>query len=130
MPHKKVRVLVADDHQEFVERVATQLLAANLELIGTVSDGLSLLEAAARMKPDIVIADIGMPNLDGIAATRRLLKEESAPNVIILTAHTDQDFIDASLAAGALGYVSKSRIAELPEAVKAVLAGHRFVSVP
>ena len=127
MPHNKARVLVADDHPEFAERVA-QLLTADFEVIGTASDGLSLLELADKMKPAIVITDIMMPHVDGIEATRQLRTRESAPEVIILTGHTDQDFIDASFAAGALGYVSKSRIAELPKAIKAVLEGRRFVS--
>ena len=122
------RIVLADDHQEFLGLI-TGLLGGEFEVVEAVSDGESLVEAAARLLPDALVTDISMPGLSGIEAARIVLREGSTLKVVFLTVHQDQDFVQAALDTGATGYVIKGRMAsELVPALRAVLAGGRFVS--
>ena len=95
----------------------------------TARDGRAVLEEAARLAPDILILDISMPVLDGIQAARLLKASGCQAKIIFMTVHGDQDYVQAGLATGALGYVVKSRLAtDLLPALRAVLAGRSFVS--
>jgi len=127
MHSKRRRLLVADDHKAFLKAV-TELLAADFEVIETVSDGNALLKQVARMEPDLIVADLAMPYVNGIDATRLIHKNHAAVKVVILTGHTDPDLIRACFEAGASAYVTKSRLSELPQAIKAALNGDRFLS--
>jgi DNA-binding NarL/FixJ family response regulator len=125
---ERVRVLLADDHPELLA-VTSRLLNGKYEVVGAVSDGQALLEAAARLTPDLIVTDISMPILSGLEAARRLNAAGSTVKVLFLTVHDDSEFVLAGLAAGAKGYVVKSRIAsDLLFAVKEVLAGRSFIS--
>jgi DNA-binding NarL/FixJ family response regulator len=126
MPNKP-RIIVADDHRILRNTVA-QLLSTDFEVVETVADGRDLLEAVVRAEPEVVVVDIGMPYIDGIEATRLIHQEHPAVCIVVLTAHTDPDFMRACLEAGALGYVVKSRISDLPRAMRAALDGQQFVS--
>ena len=124
----KLRILLADDHPGFPKMVEA-LLGPTFEVVGEVSDGQSLFEEAAKLNPDVIISDISMPILDGIEAARQLRRLGTAAKIIFLTVHSDLDFIRACMAAGASGYVEKSRVAtDLPAAISEVLAGHTFIS--
>lgn len=121
------RILLADDHPEILEALR-YLLQDVGEVVGTVTDGLALVEAASRMKPDIIIADISMPGLNGLDATRALHRSMPHSKVIILTVHRTAVYASLAFDAGACGYVLKrSAVAELPQAVQHVLAGDRYI---
>ena len=101
------------------------------EVVGSVSDGQSLFDAAKDLKPDVIVTDISMPILSGIEASKQLNESGSAAKIIFLTVHSDMDFVRACLATGAVGYVLKSRImSDLLLAIHEVLAGRIFVSPP
>ena len=122
------RVLLADDHLMMREKV-TRMLESEFDIIGAVTNGQALLDAAAVLDPDIVILDITMPGLPGIEAARRLREAGSHAKIVFLTVHEDPDFIREALATGALGYVVKPRLAsDLLVAMREALEGRSFVS--
>ena len=124
----RTRLLVAENHLGMRERIV-EVLERDFDVVGTVGDGLALVEAAARMKPDLCVIDISMPSLSGIEAAIELKKDGSDVKLIFLTVHEDPDFVRAGLATGALGYVLKSRMTtDLCLAVKEAMAGRLFVS--
>lgn len=124
----RIRVLLADDNARMLETVVN-LLEPEYEIVATVADGASLIEAAVQVDPDIGIIDITMPILNGIDAVRLLKEQGSSMRVIFLTVNEDVDFLDAGFAAGAFGYVVKSHMAkDLLNALEAVIAGKKFVS--
>jgi DNA-binding NarL/FixJ family response regulator len=119
---------MADDHDDFLAAAVRQL-EPEFQVVGTVSEGQALLEAAARLGPDVVVLDVSMPVLNGIEAARRLRKAGSAARIVFLTMHEDPDYVCGALAAGAQGYVVKSRLAsDLNLALREILAGRPFVS--
>lgn len=125
---KRARILVAEDHNLVRNRVV-RLLNREFEVVGAVDSGPALLEAAARLKPDICVLDISMPSLSGIEAATRLKLSDSNTKVIFLTIHNDSDFVGAAFKSGANGYVFKTRMAaDLVVAVKEVMAGRTFLS--
>lgn len=124
----KIRILLADDHRNFIE-IVKNLLGGTWEVVGSLPNGRLLFEAAMVLKPDVIVTDISMPVLNGIEAANELRQAGCASKIIFLTAHSDPDFLASCLAAGALGYVIKSRtITDLIPAVHAVLAGRMFIS--
>ena len=124
----RARILLADDHEGMRDRVV-RMLEREFEVLETVSDGGAVLEAAARLKPDICLMDISMPVLNGIEAAAQLKESGSRAKIIFLTIHEDPDFLVAALRAGASGYVVKPRMAsDLRAAIKEVLAGHTYIS--
>ena len=121
------RLLLADDHPALLEQIA-RLLACEFEIVSTVGNGLDVIEAAARLDPDVVILDITMPGLDGIQTAYRLRQAGCRAKVVFLTVHDDADYVRAGMEAGAAGYVVKARLAaDLIPALHAVLAGRCFV---
>jgi DNA-binding NarL/FixJ family response regulator len=124
----RTRILLAEDHKDMRERVV-RLLEPEYEVVGAVEDGLALLDAAGRMRPEVCVLDISMPRMNGIEAANHLRECAPALKVIFLTVHEDQDFVRAALATGALGYVVKSWMAsDLRAAIRAALAGRLFVT--
>jgi DNA-binding NarL/FixJ family response regulator len=104
-----LRVVVVDDNAA-MRKTAVDLLASipGVELVGQASSGLEALEVMNRLRPDLVLMDLVMPELDGLEVTRRLVAQSSAPAVIIMTAHDLPQYRDAALAAGARRFVAKS----------------------
>ena len=124
----RARVLLADDHNALLHKVG-RLLDGEFDVIGKVRDGQALLDAAEWLKPDLLIVDISMPVMGGIEAAHRLMESGSNARIVFLTVHEDPDFIEEAFAAGASGYVIKSRIAsDLIAAANEVLAGRSFTS--
>jgi len=122
------RVLLADDHRMFAEGIK-RILAPEFDLLEVVEDGQALLEAAERLKPDVVVADITMPRLNGIDATTRLRQMNDRVRVVLLTMHPDTAFVRRAFDAGASGYVLKhSAPDELIAAINAALKGKTFVT--
>src|ERR1043165_6024445 len=126
----RARILLADDHKGMRDR-ALRLLEPEFEVVGAVTDGGALLDAASQMKPDVCVLDISMPIVSGIKAAARLKESGSTAKIIILTIHEDPDFVQEALNAGASGYVLKSRMASaLGTAVKWAMDGRLFISPP
>ncbi|MGY1630535.1 response regulator [Geodermatophilus sp. SYSU D01186] len=123
-----VRVLVVDDQALFREALVTLLDARpEVEVAGEAGDGAQALERAAVLQPDVVLMDLHMPVLDGIAATRRLRVEQPGVRVLALTTFDDDEDVFAALRAGALGYLLKDVSAD--RLVEAVLSAARGESV-
>jgi DNA-binding NarL/FixJ family response regulator len=104
------RILVADDHPD-VLRAIHSLLRDVGEVVGMVADGMALVQAAHRLAPDVIIADISMPGLSGLEATRALQRSMPGSKVIILTVHRSPLYASLAFDAGAYGYVLKSTAA-------------------
>ncbi len=125
---KRPRVVIADDHRIVAEGLKS-LLTADLDVVAVVEDGRAALEAARSLQPDVLVADIGMPHLNGIEVTVRLKQELPGIKVVILTMHREEAYARRALEAGASAYVLKvAAPAELVLAINAALAGKTFVT--
>lgn len=124
----KLRILLADDH-EIVRRGLSELLQGHdgWEICGEAKDGRQAVEMAKQLKPDVVILDIGMPNLNGLAATRQLAHQNPSQKILVLTITDSDQVIREALDAGARGFVLKSDAArDLVSAVEALQADRMF----
>jgi NarL family two-component system response regulator LiaR len=118
-----IRVLVADDHAVVREGLRTFLrLQKGIEVVGEAADGEEAVDQAVRLTPDVVLMDLVMPRLDGIAAMRRIRAEIPATRVIVLTSFADDDKLLPAVRGGAAGYLLKS--AQPREVVRAIRAAH------
>lgn len=127
---EKIRVLLADDH--VVLRQGTAALLASeedIEVVGQASDGREAVELAHQLKPDIVVMDVRMPELSGIDATRKIRRASPSVQVLVLTAHDDDQYVFALLEAGASGYLLKTApVSKLVAAIRQVEAGESPLS--
>jgi DNA-binding NarL/FixJ family response regulator len=124
----KPRVLLADDSERIIQAVSN-LLAEEFEVVGCVRDGAEAIKAVIRLRPDVIVMDIVMPKQDGIQAARYLNQMNSPTKIVFLSGLEDQEYVEASLAAGASGFVFKCRAAhDLSLAIHEALAGRVFVS--
>jgi DNA-binding NarL/FixJ family response regulator len=122
------RILLVDDHRIVAEGLKS-LLLPEFDLVEVVEDGRSLVESAVRLRPDVIVADISMPNLNGIEALAQLRRQIPAIRVVFLTMHTEVAYARRAMEAGAHGYVLKhSAPAELVTAIRAALNGHTYVT--
>jgi DNA-binding NarL/FixJ family response regulator len=127
MPPRK-RVLIADDHGLILKGVAN-ILEPAYELVGQATNGRELVAAAKKLRPDVVVLDIGMPELNGIEAARQLAEFDTRLRIIFLTQQLEGSFLKFAFGAGAHGFVAKQASSdELLEALSAVLRGHYFVT--
>jgi DNA-binding NarL/FixJ family response regulator len=127
---KRLRILVADDH-ELVRRGIRELLRARRgwTVVGQAANGREAVEKTGKLKPDVAILDISMPDLDGLTATRQIRDAAPTTQVVVLTMHESDQMVRRVLDAGALGYVLKSDLAaHLVKAVKNVSAGKLFLT--
>jgi DNA-binding NarL/FixJ family response regulator len=127
---KQIRIMLADDHQ-IVRQGLRSMLEHNpdIAVVGEAADGRAVVEMALQLKPDVVVMDIGMPQLNGIDATRQLISQLPHTNVVALSMHTDRRFIVEIFKAGAKGYVVKdSAFHELAAAVRAVVGKRVYLS--
>ena len=120
-----ISVLVAEDHTVMRGGLVELLsVADDLEVVGTAVDGAEAIELAEELRPDVVLMDISMPDIDGIRATGSILEARSETRVVMLTAFSDRDRVVAALDAGAIGYLLKdSEPQEVLEAVRAAARG-------
>ncbi|KKK53349.1 hypothetical protein LCGC14_3095690 [marine sediment metagenome] len=113
---KKIRVLIADDHTLVREGLRALLEAqGGFEVIAEASNGHEAIERALEMRPDVILMDIGMPGLDGLEATRRIVKESPGIRVLVLTVHETEDYFFRALEAGAQGFLVKDAASTLWE---------------
>ncbi len=118
-PGAPTRVVVADDHPVFREGLAMLLGSVDgIEVVGTAANGAEAVEAAVRLRPDVVVMDVQMPQLNGVEATRRLTTEAPGVGVVVLTMSEDDGTVFAAVRAGARGYLVKG--AEQEEIVRAI----------
>ncbi len=120
-----IKVLIADDQRLMREGLATLLaLAADIDVVGQAADGAEAIESARRLKPDVVLMDIRMPNLSGVEATQAIRSILPRTQVIILTTFDDDEYLLSSLRAGACGYLLKDMPSEqVAEAIRAAAQG-------
>jgi DNA-binding NarL/FixJ family response regulator len=121
------RVLLADDYPAIREATAG-LLKPQFDVVGTATDGATLVSEALRLLPDVIVTDITMPVLSGIDAAHQLRESAPSAKIVFLTIHPEEQFMKACMAEGALGYVLKSHMrAHLIPAIQAALAGRTYI---
>jgi two-component system response regulator NreC len=125
-----IRIAIADDHGVMREGLRLQLQQhEGFEVIGEATDGREAVKLAAELLPDVIIMDIGMPNLNGIEATAQIIKKNPKIGVIFLSVHSDEEYLLRALNAGARGYLLKeSAHLDLKRAVESVAQGNSFFS--
>ena len=124
----KPRVLLADDHQIVLEGLKN-LLGGEFEVIGSVQDGRALVDQAATLHPDVIVADISMPQLNGIEAIRQIRKTDHHVKIVFLTMHPDATYAANAFEAGASGFVLKhSASSELITAIHEAMKGRTYVT--
>jgi DNA-binding NarL/FixJ family response regulator len=127
-PVKRLRVLVADDHQAMLESLV-HLLAGHFDVVAAVRDGGAVVTEAVRLNPDVLVLDVAMPVMSGIAAAGRLQAAGSTAKIVFVTMYQDREFVQESSTLGAVGFVVKSRLmSDLLPAIQDVLSGRSFVS--
>ncbi len=120
-----IRVLVADDHADFREGMRALLASApEVEVVGEAVDGSEAVALAAQLQPDVVLMDLGMPGVNGVEATRRILSASPHIAVLVISMQEDGDSVFAALQAGARGYLLKGAMrAEILRSITAVVSG-------
>ena len=124
----KPRILLADDHMLILDGLR-HLLERHYDLVGTVQDGHSVVNAARRLQPDLILMDVAMPVLNGLQAGQRLQQELPNVKLLYVSMYGDTPYVEEALRIGASGYVLKrSGWEELSRAIETVLAGKQYVS--
>ncbi len=125
---KKTRLLLADDHKIVLEGLCG-ILEPEFEIVGAVEDGRSLVAEAGRLNPDVVVADISMPGLNGVDAARQIKRIDERIRIVLLTMHSDVSYAAGAFDAGASGFVLKhSAPQELITAVREAMQGRTYVT--
>ncbi|MGY4317900.1 response regulator [Bradyrhizobium sp. JR3.5] len=128
---EKVRVLIAEDQTLIREGIATLLAQQNddFEILPGASDGEQAIEFARRYRPDVILMDLQMPRVDGIAATQRILRELPQTHIVVLTTFETNDLIFEAVSAGAKAYLLKdARMEEIASTIRAVINGQSGLS--
>jgi DNA-binding NarL/FixJ family response regulator len=125
-----IRILLADDHEVVRDGVRALLeKQADMAVVGEAADGREAAELAEDLHPDVIVMDVGMPNLNGIDATRRILAAHPQIGVVMLSMHQDESYVLRSLKAGAKGYLLKESLrSDILEAIRAVSQGRSFLT--
>ena len=125
----KIKIMLVDDHAIMCEGIQALLsIHDDLEIVGAASEGKEAIEKALELVPDVIIMDIAMPSMDGLEATRRIMKRNPKTKVVVLTQHDNKQYILSAIKAGASGYVPKKALGtDLVTAIRAVCAGESFL---
>jgi len=122
-------VLLADDHAIVIEGLARLLREHDFDVVGTVGDGNALIDAAKRLRPEVIVTDLSMPGLSGLDVLARLTAERIDSKVIVLTMHNDPDLATVAMREGAAGFLLKESAGEeLLTAIRQVLQGHVYLA--
>ena len=125
---QRARVLLADDHPSVVKDLCA-VLRPEFDVIATVENGVALIAAVDALSPDVIVTDITMPGLDGIAAASEILRKNPQARIVFVTVHDEAEMVKKGLAIGVLGYVLKLTAGEdLVPAIHAALRGERHIS--
>jgi DNA-binding NarL/FixJ family response regulator len=127
---KRISILLAEDHMIVREGFRKILeLDSDLEMVGEAQDGRQAVLLAKKLRPDVVLMDIAMPHLNGLEATRQILKALPSTRILILSAHSDDAYVDNAIESGAVGFLLKQTSAhEVGKAIREVAQGRRFFS--
>jgi DNA-binding NarL/FixJ family response regulator len=121
-------IVIADDHKIVAEGLVA-LLTENFDVLAVVNDGIALVDAARKLRPDVIVADVVMPHLTGLDALHQIKEERMRCKVVFLTMHSEPQMVRLALQQGAAGYILKECAGEeLITALHEVLKGHTFVS--
>jgi DNA-binding NarL/FixJ family response regulator len=124
-----LRVLLVEDFEPFRRFIYTTLQETELQVVGEAWDGAEAVRKAEQLQPDFILLDIGLPNLNGIEAARRIRKLSPQSKILFVSQESSADVIEEALSLGAMGYVIKAHAgSELPVAMEAVRQGRQFVS--
>ncbi|MFP5322560.1 MAG: response regulator [Acidimicrobiia bacterium] len=119
-----IRLLLVDDHRMLRETLKRSMVDEGFEIAGEASDGQEAVELARELRPDVILMDVTMPEIDGVEATRRIVDERPDTRIVMLTMHADQDVIAAAVRAGASGYLVKDcSFEEVARTVQEAVAG-------
>ena len=129
MTAQKITVLLADDHDLVREGLKILLdFEEDIEIVADARDGVEAVALTKQFRPDVVVMDLTMPNMNGIEATRQILAALPETKLLIVSAEGDKDRIEESLAVGAVGYISKeSSLMEVPTAIREISQGRTFI---
>jgi DNA-binding NarL/FixJ family response regulator len=127
--HERIRVLLADDHR-ILREALRMVLASECDVIGEAASGEAAVAMATQLRPHVVVLDVGMPGMGGLAAAHRISRDAPASKVLVLSQYDDEEYVIEALGeAGAAGYLVKTDAAsELLAAVRAVHSGRRYLS--
>lgn len=124
-----IRLMLVDDHQMLRQGLRRSLEEEGFYVVGEASDGDEAVRLVPAAKPDVILMDVSMPDMDGVEATRRILQADPDKRVVMLTMHADKDLIDAAIKAGAVGYLTKDcSTDEVIEAVRMAANGETALS--
>ncbi|MEZ5218146.1 MAG: response regulator transcription factor [Ilumatobacteraceae bacterium] len=124
-----LRLMLVDDHTMLREGLRRTLEAEGFVIIGEANDGHEALLMALERKPDVILMDVSMPDVDGIEATRAIMQADARQRIVMLTMHMDRDVIDRAIKAGAVGYLTKDcSVAEIAEAIRMAANGDMALS--
>ena len=130
MATSSIRILVVDDFEPWRRKICSMLQTRpEFHVIAEIADGLEAVQKAQELKPDLILLDIGLPNLNGLEAASRIGQVAPGAKILFVTQNSDKDVVRAALSNGAKGYVLKRPAgSDLLPAVEAALGGGRFVS--
>lgn len=124
-----LRLMLVDDHKMLREGLRRALEAEGFAVVGEANEGHEALKMALDRKPDVILMDVSMPDVDGIEATRAIMQADARQRIVMLTMHMDRDVIDRAIKAGAVGYLTKDcSVAEVADAVRMAANGDTALS--